>query len=248
MNAGGIYGTLLDMKTTATDYLMRDRLKNIDMLEIMSMPSARLHYAGSDGVLLEHDDLFLLSAEDGTAEKFLPVLLSVLPQSRPSLVILHSDELLQPLKEAHGYHTIMDCCHAVYDRKEPISYSLPAGAEIRRLDESHIDFVHEHYHTVDDIDYIRERIEEGMFGAFINGDCVGFVGTHDELSIGLLFVLPACRRLGLAFALEASMTNHLLSIGRLPFCQIQLQNAPSLALQKKLGFTVSDHPIYWLER
>ena len=227
---------------------MRDRLKNIDILEIMQMPSARLHYAGSDGVLLEHDDLFLLSNDDGTSAKFLPFLLSVLPESRPSLVILHGDELLQPLKEKHRYHTLMDCCHAVYDRPEPIPFTLPAGAEIRRLDESHVDFVHEHYHTVDDIDYIRERVAEGMFGAFVQGTLAGFIGTHDERSIGLMVVLPAYRRRGLAFALEAVMTNHLLSIGRLPFCQVQMQNEPSLALQRKLGFTVSDQPIYWLER
>lgn len=236
------------MKTTAINYLLRDRLKNIDMLEIMSLPSAKLHYAGPDGVLLEYDDLFLLSADDGTAEKFLPVLLSALPKNKPSLIVLHSGELLHPLKREHGCHTIMDCCHAVYDRREPIPFSLPAETEIRRLNESHVDFVHEHYHTVDDEDYIRERIEECMFGAFVQGDFAGFAGTHDELSIGLLFVLPAYRRLGLAFALEAAMVNHLLSIGRLPFCQVHLQNEPSLALQKKLGFTVSDQPIYWLER
>ena len=236
------------MKTTAINYLLRDRLKNIDILEIMQMPSARLHYAGGDGVLLEHDDLFLLSADDGTSAKFLPVLLSVLPENKPSLVILHGGELLQPLKEQHGYHTLMDCCHAVYDRKEPIPFTLPAGAEIRRLDERHVDFVHAHYHTVDDVDYIRERVEEGMFGAFVGGDFAGFIGTHDERSIGLLFVLPEYRRIGLAFALEAVMANHLLSIGRLPFCQVQLQNEPSFALQRKLGFTVSDQPIYWLEK
>jgi GNAT superfamily N-acetyltransferase len=97
-------------------------------------------------------------------------------------------------------------------------------------------------------DYIRERIEEGMFGAFINGDCVGFVGTHDELSIGLLFVLPACRRLGLAFALEASMTNHLLSIGRLPFCPDTAAKRAIACAAENLGFTVSDHPIYCLRR
>ena len=236
------------MKTTAINYLIRNRLKNIDILEILEMPSARLHYAGSDGVLLEHDDLFLLSNDDCTAEKFLPVLLSVLPEDTPSLVILHSGELLQPLKEIYGFRTLMDCFHAVYDRLEPIPFTLPAEAEIRLLDESHANFVQDHYHTVDDIDYIRERIDAGMFGAFVGGECVGFIGTHDELSVGLLYVLPEYRRLGLAFALEAAITNHLLSIGRLPFCQIQRQNEPSLALQRKLGFTVSDQPIYWLAR
>ncbi|HWQ05657.1 MAG TPA: GNAT family N-acetyltransferase [Feifaniaceae bacterium] len=232
----------------AKTYLLRDRLKNIDMLELLLLPSIQVHYAGDDGVLLEHDGLFLLSAEDSPGEKFLPMLLGILPEDKPSLVVLHSVELNDILKREHGYQTIMDCRHCVYDLGTLIPFSLPEKTEIRRLDGSHVGFVHENYHTVDDIGYIRERIEEGMFGAFVRGQCAGFIGTHDELSIGLLYVLPAYRKLGLAYALEAVMVNHLLSIGRLPFCQVELQNAPSLALQKKLGFTLSDKVLYWLER
>ena len=236
------------MYETETTYLLRNRMKNIDMLELLKIPSARSHYAGGDGVLIEFDSMFALSAEPETGGKFLPMLTSLFPAGEPCIAILHTPELVAPLKRDYGFTTIMDCFHGVYDRGTPIPFTLPADAQIRRLDASHVDFVHANYRTIDDIGYVRERISEGMFGVFFGGDCAGFVGTHEERTIGLLYILPKYRRLGLAFALEAAMTNFLLSQGRQPFCQVAVGNEPSLALQRKLGFELSEDVIYWLGR
>ncbi|MDD4311433.1 MAG: GNAT family N-acetyltransferase, partial [Eubacteriales bacterium] len=105
---------------------------------------------------------------------------------------------------------------------------------------------HAHYHMVEDVRYIRERIEADMFGVFLNGEIAGFVGTHEERSMGLLKILPEYRRLGLAYALEARLINHLLSQGRVPFCQVAIVNNASIRLQQKLGLVLSDHVVYWL--
>ena len=99
---------------------------------------------------------------------------------------------------------------------------------------------------VDDIGYIRDRIEAGMFGVFLKGEIAGFAGTHEERSMGLLEILPEYRRLGLAYALEAHLINHLLSQGRVPFCQVAIVNVASIRLQQKLGLTISDQVVYWL--
>ena len=85
-----------------------------------------------------------------------------------------------------------------------------------------------------------------MFGVFVRGEIAGFVGTHEEQTMGLLEILPEYRRLGLAYALEAHLINHLLSIGQTPFCQVAIHNEPSLRLQRKLGLTISDTVVYWL--
>lgn len=53
-----------------------------------------------------------------------------------------------------------------------------------------ISTIHAHYHMVDDANYIRERIEAGMFGVFLADGIAGFAGTHDERSMGLLEILP----------------------------------------------------------
>jgi len=235
------------MKEKAAEYLLRDRLKNIDALEQLKDPCTRVFYAGDDGVFFQYDFLFQLSAEPGTKKRFLPLLLSALPDKGEYLVVLHTPELSDDLQTQRNLSPILDCCNCVYDSRTPTRFTLPQGVEIRPLDQSYFPFVRAHYHSVDDAEYVRERIAAGMLGAFVNGEIAGFIGTHGELSIGLLEVLPAFRRRGLAFALEASMVNTLLAAGRLPFCQVRLGNDASFALQKKLGFTASDRTVRWME-
>ena len=238
------------MNQTAFDYLSRERLKNIDMLELLPLPTTEVLCAAPDGVLLHSDNLYLLSAEPDARERLWTILEDALASQAGEeiLLIAHDADTRGHFLGRHGFRILMDCVHGVYERNEPVSFPLPDGAQIRRLGMEHLDFVHAHYHTVDDVDYLSERIEEGMFGAFVEGKLAGFIGTHDERAMGLLEILPEYRRRGLAFALEGHLINHLLSIGRLPFGQVRIDNAPSLALQRSLGLTMSDAVVHWLAR
>ena len=236
------------MKQEAIDYLNRDVLMNIDMLEVLELPKAAIVAANESGVLVQHGDLYLLASEPNHAAEFLPQMEQTLTQNPEQLVVLHSDELRDTLEHDFGFQTVMECRHAVYLSKEPVPYTLPEGAEIRPLDRSYAGFVHAHYHMVDDPAYIRERLEEGMFGVFVGDEIAGFAGTHEERPMGLLEILPGYRRLGLAYALEAHLINHLLSLGRVPFCQVAVYNEASIRLQEKLGLVLSDQIIYWLAR
>jgi len=230
------------------DYLNRDRMTHIDMLEILHLPKARVLTANENGVLLEHGDLFLLANEHGHAADFLPLMTLNSPFNPEQLIVLHSGELRETLEREHGFQTVMECYHAVYPSSERIPYTLPEGAEIRKLDARYVDFVHVNYHMVDDVSYIRERIEEDMFGVFFGEEIVGFAGTHDERSMGMLEILPEYRRLGLATALEAHLINYLISLGRVAFCQVAVYNDASIKLQQKMGLEISNRVIYWLAR
>ena len=236
------------MKQEAIDYLKQDTLTNIDMLEVLVLPRSAVVAANSSGVLVEHGDLYLLSHEAGQAAAFLPYMEQKLTQNPEQLVVLHSTELVKTLEQDFGFQVVMECRHAIYSSKEPAPYTLPEGAQIRPLDCSYVEFVHAHYHMVDDVGYIRERLDEGMLGVFIGGEIAGFAGTHEERPMGLLEILPEYRRLGLAYALEAHLINHLLSLGRVPFCQVAVYNDASIRLQEKLGLVLSDQIIYWLAR
>jgi len=234
------------MKQAVLEYLERDTLANIDMIGLLPLPAADVLAANENGVLIRHSMLYLLAAEPGKAGGFLPRMTQGLQAGIERQIIVRSDELIPALTQDYGFVVTMECCHAVYPSKEPIPYSLPEGCEIRLLDLSYLDFVHAHYHMVDDVAYLRERLEAGMFGVFVGGEIAGFVGTHEEQTMGLLEILPEYRRLGLAYALEAHLINHLLSIGQTPFCQVAIHNEPSLRLQRKLGLTISDTVVYWL--
>lgn len=218
------------------------------MLELLEIPESTILYEGGDGVLLYNDMMFSVAFVPGAEDAFLQRLLSHLPEDGGCYVVLHSPELKAPLMMERGFGSFMDCYQCLYERTDPVSYVLPKGAVIRQLDMRHLDFVHTHYHTVDDIGYIRERIEAGMFGVFYGEILVGFIGTHDERSIGMLEILPDYRKRGLAFALEAHMINHLMQHDRRAFCQVSVDNTPSIALQKKLGMTISESVISWMER
>ncbi|MEZ4627709.1 MAG: hypothetical protein R2912_06365 [Eubacteriales bacterium] len=167
------------------------------MLEILPLPTANILLANEDGVLIEHDNLFFLACEPNRAGEFLPHIVRDLAPADGRMGVLHNSALREALERDYGFSTFMEFYNAVYEPTEPLAYSLPEGAVIRRLDQSHLDFVHAHYHTVDDPDYVRERIEDGMFGIFMHGNLAGFAGTHDERSMGLMEILPEYRSSGL---------------------------------------------------
>ena len=98
-----------------------------------------------------------------------------------------------------------------------------------------------------DRDYISARLAAGaVTGAFLEGVLAGFIGTHEEGSIGMLEVLPAYRRRGLGYALEAEAIRRAMAQGAIPYCQVIEGNAASMKLQKKLGMEFSDEFVYWL--
>ena len=71
------------------------------------------------------------------------------------------------------------------------------------------------------------------------GQDVGFVGLHPEGCFGLLEVFPEQRGQGYGAALEAHILRFCLENGRVPYCQVEVDNIVSLNLQKKLGLDVS---------
>ena len=120
--------------------------------------------------------------------------------------------------------------------------------ELRALDEGALDVVCAHYAPLPP-EAVRHHLHAGwVFGGFdATGELVGFVGEHDEGSIGMLEVLPAHRRRGYAQALESFMINRHLAQGHTPYCQVEMANAASHALQAKLGFTRLPGVQCWIE-
>ena len=99
---------------------------------------------------------------------------------------------------------------------------------------------------IPDVDYFTERIAAGhCFGAFRQGEWAGFGGIHDDGSMGFLEVFPAHRRQGVGRDLLSYIINYHLERGWVPYAHTFADNEVSLELQKSLGFTVCDRPVYW---
>lgn len=231
-----------ETRRDAVRYLSRSPVLHTDMLENILHGSADILQADEHGVLQKVDTLFMMSADTEAAAQELLRRLGKAPES----LEVHRDICRDAARKALGMSVFIGCRQAVWRKDSPLPLS-PAAARIQPLDKSYLSFVQAHYSLMDDPEYIGLRLGSGDFlGAFVGGSLAGFIGTHDEGSMGMLEVLPEYRRRGIAAQLETELANRLLARGRVPFAQIEARNAASLALHRKLGFDLSEEKVYWL--
>ena len=227
----------------ALAYLNRNKLFYMDMLEPIRRGSARLRYAAEDGVLLydEGGEAWMLTARDRTGlERMLEML--------PSCDILVGHELWckEELAARYGLKEEQICRQAAWMEPEPPAM-LPFGGELRLLEPEWAPWLSRHYsHAFGGVAYMEGAVARGMLGAFVEGEPAGFVGFHAEGTIGMLEVLPPYRRRGVGEALLRGAVRLALERGQYAFGQVFTDNAPSLALQRKVGLAVSEEILYWL--
>ncbi|NCB63837.1 MAG: GNAT family N-acetyltransferase [Clostridia bacterium] len=216
------------------------------MLEILRRGSGDVLYAGTDGVLL-YDRLAKAHMMSAGTEQAARKLLRLLPRSC-KLLTGHECFYLMDAVEYLRIGEAQICYSALYERREGVAIPPVSGEfEFRPLMKEHAAYVLEHYsHSPGGLGFIEGAIGRGMVGAFDGDVLAGFVGFHEEGSIGLLEVLPAYRKRGLGAALEAKAINLARSKGAYAFGQVIEGNTASLALQHKLGLTISKTRMFWL--
>jgi len=231
------------MEREALKYLQKNRLLHIDMLESLRQKEAQVKYAGEDGVLIYHmlGEIYMLSAVSEESAKKLTSLID-----SASMMVLHQPFFREELMRRYSLTGVMPCYQAAWLEDGPVP-KLKDDTDIRPLTEADLPIVRIHYTNISDEKYLRERLAAGMLGAYINGELAGFIGTHSEGSIGLLEVLPAYRRRGLALTLENAIMRRQQAMGRIPYAQIKTGNEASIALHIKLGMEVTKEPyLCWL--
>lgn len=121
---------------------------------------------------------------------------------------------------------------------EPESPAAAAGPalSIRLLTRADLDVVDRHYDLLPR-EAIADHLERGwIWGGFTAaGELVGFIGEHDEASMGMLEVFPEARRHGCGRALEQALIAHFTACGQTPYCHIAPGNVASQRLQAQLG-------------
>ena len=225
------------MKEEALNFLRKDYLLNVDMIECIRRDLCEIVFASDKAVLIAADGggVYMLSCEDRELG------FDLLRIHQPPWVVLHQMDMREGLAEM-GYRLGDACWQGAYTKTEPLEET---GADMRLLDRSYAHLVSENYELADE-EELTELMDKGvMLGAFVEGKLAGFMGQHPEGSQGLLFVFPEYRRLGLAEALERRYVNLDLSRGNVPFGQIFVGNTPSRRLQEKLGMEFSDKFICW---
>lgn len=223
--------------------LGKNRLLYLDMLEVLRRGTAQVVWAEEGGVLLYDppSEVWFVDADTpAVLDRFLPLM--------EGCTILTGHQLwYKDRLAAHfGFHTEQICYQSAWLGDRP-PVPRPFGGELRRLDLSWAPWAEAHYsHSFGGLAYMEDAVRRGMLGAFVAGEPAGFVGTHVEGSIGMLEVLPSCRRRGVGAALLEGMVALCLAEGRYPYGQVFADNGPSLALQRRVGMTLSRELLFWL--
>ena len=217
----------------------------IHMMETLSRGRGEVLYAEGKNVLIYLPEIgnAMLNAED---EEHLEKMLPLIPKNvTENSMVTVTDRWNARITEAMGYQGSMQCSQACYTRGEPLPVK---HKDIRCLTEAELPYVVEHYHLGDE-EYVRERIAAGeVFGVYIEGELRGFIGSHNDGSMGMLYVEESCRRQGVAASLEGYLINRQREQGFVPYAHIVEGNDASTRLQERLGLNLSDPVIWWLYR
>lgn len=230
------------MKLQALNYLNKNKLLNISMIEPIRRGQAEILYADSDAALIRiiPGNILMLSADK--PQKGMELLRAV---GKPEQIVVHQESMIEPVKKKYGMKYAIICYQAVYTKKELLS--LGEDTDIRLLDESFHAILTERYHLMNDPEYMMELIKLGvMHGIFVENQLAGFMGMHTEGSMGLLEIFPEYQRQGLATELQKYMINVILKKGWVPFGQVIVGNQESMGLQEKLGMEFADGKVSWI--
>lgn len=221
-------------------HLSRNKRCNIYIMESLSRGRGEILYHKGENLIVYDREAAtcMVTAENGEAAS---AVMERAPGEAKWFIV--AQDFLKERMESQGYSVWGKCGQYLYTAKEtlPVRYS-----EIRRLTIEDAPYVSTHYEH-DTEEYIRERIQAGvMYGAFAGVKQVGFIGIHNEGSMGMLYVDENFRRQGIAEALESYCVNRCLEKGWIPYVHVMEGNTASEQLQEKLGFYKASGSVFWM--
>ncbi|MCL2187453.1 MAG: GNAT family N-acetyltransferase [Defluviitaleaceae bacterium] len=223
-------------------YLQNNPLAFMDFLTPIKRGTAKILHSCENGVCLLEEKSGAYMASAGTRQAGETILKLLPPRG---VFSFHQRWMAEEMQRRARFDTFTENVQVVYDGPMP----LPASTTLvlKPLDISHLPTVLENYDVAVGADYLRQTLADGrLFGGYYGGRLVGFGGIHAEGSIGLLKVFAPFQNKGYGTALVRLLTDFQLSQNAVPFAQIEVRNAASLAVFAKAGYALSPEKIYWL--
>lgn len=211
----------------------RNPLLHLNVTEPLRLGGAQILKETPHGILAydRPGDLHLLAADSYAAAE------ALLADVEGVRFIMLSSDAFEPLVARYGLRR-MRCRQAALLKGAPpapdprLAIAVPDAAAFARILET--------YH-MDTPEELRRRADAGelFFARDARGADVGFVGLHPEGCFGMLEVFPDQRGRGYGAALEGHILRFCVDTGRVPYCQVEVDNQISLNLQRKLGLEIS---------
>ncbi len=224
-----------EQEQAALRFLEQQYMWHIDMLEALRRGRGKVVYFQGKTVLVrrnEEPDFYLLTADSPEAAE---AAFSGCPA--PQCVVARGPGVAERMGERFRLQLSDYCCNAAYLKAERFVWACP-GLVVRPFRVEELPAFLGHYDLEGEAE-ARAHIEKGeLFAAEYEGKLAGFIGFHEDGSMGLLEIFPEYRKLGIGRALEKFLINCCLDRGWVPYGQVFCDNEKSFSLQSHLGMTV----------
>jgi len=228
------------MKLKALNYLNRNILLNIGIIEPINRKSADIIYAEKDGVLIfeRESQSYLISVDNfDIGKKLLDSITDI------KLLAVHQNFMAEYVEQHYNFTNKLECYQAVYLNKD---IGIENNSmQIKTLTHKDETVINHHYKSLTTEELNKLLDKKKLLGGYINNQLIGFIGNHLEGSMGILEIFPEFRRKGYAYILESYLIKSMLNKGLVPFAQIEVSNIKSIELHKKLNFNISNESLFW---
>ena len=221
--------------------LKKQKRNNIHMIENLARGMAEILYQKGGNILIYNEKsrtCMMMAESPEDAMK----LLDLVPAEN-HMFLTNQEFVNELICQRFSCKVQMECYQSLYTKKEhlPVKHK-----DIRLLTMKDLPYVTRHYHLSDEA-YLKDRIQsKALYGAYVEEQLVGFMGMHDDGSLGLLYVEEAYRRHHIGESLANFCTNLLVERGMVPYGHTVTDNAASLKLQEKMGYYIAEKKVYWL--
>ena len=210
--------------------------------EYALLDGAQKIYAEEDGILLFSNGIHILY---GTTSKSIDKILSLVG-SATCFVCSSAEEGDAVCKKFKKFTKCTPCYQIRYEKEFGVPVPENTTLTVLEPTDENIDFVLETY----TLGYSREGVERIMkkypfYATVTDGEISGYIGRHDEGSIGLLEIMPKFRRRGLGAFLVDSAVKGVLKEGKIAWCNIIVTNENSYKMHLKMNFVPSKKLVYW---
>jgi len=218
----------------AIELLSRDYYLNYPLICALKH-GAQLLAADENGVAVlkpQYNFLLLAGANPLALREDLP---------KPDLLEICGSHSAGALAAYYGFAESLEC-HQLYYPHQSVVSDLP----LEPLHADDLAFVLENYDRLEPDEVAQAIREERIFGLREKGSLFAFIGLHEDLSMGMLFILPGYRRRGWGERLERALTARVLAMGELPYGHVIAGNAVSMRLQQNIGFVPCSDKVFWM--
>lgn len=225
------------------DYLLAKQDLTINIIASIKEHYANVIHDCSEGIVIydRPSRTYMVSGES------LPVIEGLLESIEHMDECLLCDESAQEyLRNRYHFHVQEQYFQMTYNDQGKQLLQRSKRFSLKHLNEEDTELIVNNYVSHDYYEYVLSRLKAGtMWAGFDADNLVGFIGLHDEGSIGLLQVLDEFQGLGYGPELLKRLADMLYSNGKIVRSQILVTNEASLQAHRKAGFTASEKPVIW---